>query len=188
MEKIGLISKFIELNSVNFTSAALVESSKEKQSLNKNLTLTLQVLKNIVTTKDIVLILEAEKITLRLELEKRANSPEEANSIKIALLQMEEAQQSLSVVKNASVYQAVAATYSSKRKEAGLPLDSFREFLKSHTTRLTNRLAGPLSVPEKNILRQRKENLRVVKEVYMGMQREALGLGQEKDYGQEMER
>lgn len=125
---------------------------------------------------------------LHLELQNRANSPEETNSIKTAVLQLEEAQKSLAVVKDSAAYTAVAETYSSKRKEAGLPLDSFREFLKSHTTRLTNRLAGPLSVPEKNILRQRKENLRVVKELYVTMQRKALGMRQERSQGQELER
>jgi hypothetical protein len=37
-------------------------------------------------------------------------------------------------------------------------------------------MTGQISVPEKNILRQRKENLGMVREVYIFMQREALGL------------
>lgn len=110
------------------------------------------------------------------ELKNYSNSPEESNSIKTALVQLKEAKNSLDIVQDPQVYQGATATYSGKRKEAGLPLDSFREFLKSHSTRLGNRMASPLSVPEKNILRQRKENLNMVKEVYVVMQRDALGL------------
>lgn len=185
MEKIGLINKFLNLSNTNYESSLLVQESKEQQDLDKSLALTLQHLKYIGQSRDIFVILEVENLALRLEMETRANSSEEVNSIKTALSQIDDAKKSMNIVKDAVAYKAAAATYSSKRKEAGLPLDSFREFLKSHTTRLTNRLAAPLPVPEKNILRQRKENLRVVKEVYMGMQREALGLGQEKDQGLE---
>ena len=133
-------------------------------------------LKIIGTSKDIYTILESERISLELELIHYSNSPEERNSIKQALAQIIEAKSALSVVVDSATYLPATATYSGKRKENGLPLDAFREFLKSHTTRLTNRLAAPLSVPEKNILRQRKENLQVVKELYMELQRKALGL------------
>lgn len=57
-----------------------------------------------------------------------------------------------------------------------MPLDAFRDFLKSHSARLTNRLAGQGSPPEKLLLRQRKENLSVIKECYMEFQRKALSL------------
>ncbi|WP_211226305.1 hypothetical protein [Desulfomicrobium escambiense] len=49
----------------------------------------------------------------------------------------------------------------------------------SHTARLTNRLKGTASVSEKNILRQRKDNLKPSTERYMEMQREALRMGME---------
>ena len=110
------------------------------------------------------------------ELALYANSSEEINSIKKSIAQIQEAKISLNVVNNSHYYQEATKTYSAKNKEAGLPLDSLRQFIKSHTARLSNRMTGNLSVPEKNILRQRKENLSMVKELYINMQREALGL------------
>jgi len=64
--------------------------------------------------------------------------------------------------------------YPAKSKENGLPLDSFREFIKSHSTRLTNRLAGHLAMPEKEILRQRKVSLQQARLLYVELQIQAL--------------
>lgn len=176
MEKIGLITKFFNASSANWEAALLLSDSIEQQELAVSLRNTLCILKEISESRDIQTILQAENLSLLLELENHGNSPEEKNSISSALQQIAEANKSLCIVKNEKSYCDVAETYSTKRKEGGLPLDSFREFLKSHATRLTNRLAAPLSTPEKNILRQRKENLKVARELYIEMQRTALGL------------
>lgn len=176
MEKTGLINKYLSASSRNWEAVALLNDSKEHHALSASLAETLHILKDVAVTRDIDLSIAIEKFALILELENHGNSSEERNSIKTALQQLEDAQKSLIIVKDNTAYQASTETYSTKRKEAGLPLDSFREFLKSHTTRLTNRLAAPLSAPEKNILRQRKENLKVAKELYIEMQRTALGL------------
>ena len=42
-----------------------------------------------------------------------------------------------------------------------------------------------ISIPEKNILRQRQENMRQAKKLYMDLQRKALGLPLETDRGLE---
>ncbi|GAB1253001.1 hypothetical protein [Desulfovibrio falkowii] len=136
----------------------------------------LLILKQINKDKDLLLLLAVEGLSLTQERELRANSPEEVNSINAAQLQLQEANNALNVVKDPSAYKAATETYSSKQREAGLPLDAFREFIKSHTTRLSNRLSAPLSVQEKNILRQRKENLRTAKDIYIALQRKALSL------------
>lgn len=176
MEKTGLINKYLSASSRNWEAVALLNDSKEHHALATSLVETLHILKEVTENKNIETIIAIEKFALILELENHGNSSEERNSIKTALQQLEDAQKSLAIVKNDIAYQAGAETYSIKRKEAGLPLDSFREFLKSHMTRLTNRLAAPLSAPEKNILRQRKENVKVARELYIEMQRTALGL------------
>lgn len=80
---------------------------------------------------------------IRHSLKFDANSPEETQSLKTAAAQLDAAAKCLNVVCNdPKGYTASAQTYSTKRKEAGLPLDAFRDFLKSHTARLTNRPAG----------------------------------------------
>lgn len=176
MEKTGLIVKLGQNIDQSWDAYQLVNESQEVKKHNEVLSDTLTTLKTIKLTKDLKLALGAEEMLLRQELAVYSNSPEQSNSITKAIEQLQGAKQSLNVVQDHESYQSATATYSSSRKEAGLPIDSFRDFLKSHSTRLTNRMTGQLSVPEKNILRQRKENLGMVKEVYVAMQREALGL------------
>jgi hypothetical protein len=188
MAKTGLQANLAELVLIleeNYADDQHLASSKEASKRNEGLTATLKFLKEVNKTHDLHLALDVERIMLDQELEKYANSREEADSLEAAITQIQEARQSLEVVQDPQAYQKAADTYSGKRKENGLPLDSFRQFLKSHTTRLSNRMAGVLSVPEKNILRQRKENLGMVRDVYIAMQREALGLPQEISKGLE---
>ncbi len=176
MGKTGLMRELIDQLERNWESYCQLAESKEAQAHDAGLRATLQLLKESRADKDIKMALGIEMMLLHDELAKYANSPEEAGSIKAALEQLAEAQKSLAVIQEPQSYRAATATYSGKRMEAGLPLDSFREFLKSHVTRLSNRLAGPFSMLEKNILRQRKENLSMVKDAYITMQRNVLGL------------
>jgi hypothetical protein len=152
----------------------LLEASTERQSLNKSLAITLTILKNIADSRDIPLILASERLLLTQEISLYANSPEEHSSITTALAQLGDAMQAWKIVTMAETYKNAAKTYPAKRMEGGLPLDSFREFIKSHSTRLGNRLAGRLAEPEKEMLRQRKVNLGVAKTIYMTLQRNAL--------------
>lgn len=183
MDTTGLINSFALSTLALWATHKLHAESQEGQSLTTVLNKNLLILKDVAQSNDLETLLNIESMALSLEFENHANSPEERNSIKTALLQLQEAKQSLEVVKNPEGYKTATETYSSKRREAGLPLDSFREFLKSHTTRLTNRLSAPLSVPEKNVLRQRKENLQVAKKLYIALQRTALGIESNKEQG-----
>lgn len=184
MEKIGLINKLGQNIEQSWDTHLLFNETHEAKKHNLVLAETVSILKDIKASKDLNLALGGEEMLLRQELAAYANSPEQHNSVNAAIKQIQEARKSLVVVNDPKAYQAATETYSGKRKEAGLPIDSFREFLKSHNTRLTNLMKSELSVPKKNILRQRKEILGMVKEVYMGMQREALDLPpQEKSRG-----
>jgi hypothetical protein len=152
----------------------LLEASKERQSLNKSLAITLAILKDIADSRDIPLLLANERLLLTQEISLYANSPEEHNSITTALAQLDDAMRAWEIVTRTETYKNAAKTYPAKRMEGGLPLDGFREFIKSHSTRLGNRLAGRLAEPEKEMLRQRKVNLGVARTVYMALQRNAL--------------
>lgn len=176
MEKTGLIDDIVQSLDATWEVNKDLAASPAMKARNQSINETLSLLKEVKATKNLTLALGVEELFLRQELATYANSPEQHNSVNMAIKQLQEAKKSLAVVHNHEAYQAVAETYSPKRKEAGLPIDSFREFLKSHNARLTNLMKGPLSVPEKNILRQRKEILGMVREVYMGMQRNALGI------------
>jgi len=166
----GLISELLNQISQDWELYQRLEASKERQARDKSLGLTLTLLKRVAATKDINLILATEKLLINQELSLYANSPEEHNSIKTAFSQLEDAERALLIVRNPEAYRNATSTYPAKRKENGLPLDSFREFIKSHSTRLTNRLAGHLAMPEKELLRQRKASLQQAKLLYVDLQ------------------
>ncbi|MGL4209648.1 MAG: hypothetical protein ACRCTY_09710 [Candidatus Adiutrix sp.] len=46
------------------------------------------------------------------------------------------------MLEDPKAYKKSESTFSSRKKEAGIPLDAAREFLKSHATRLSNILTG----------------------------------------------
>jgi hypothetical protein len=168
MERIGSIDKYLEQISEDWKAFSLKENSVEAKSFQTGLTTTLGLLKEIGASKQPGIILLTEKATLAQELTTYANSAEMVNSIKPALEQLDEASGALKLVQDKATYAKTAQAFSAKRKQGGLPLDAFREFILSHNARLTNRLKGTASVSEKNILRQRKDNLKAATERYMG--------------------
>ena len=176
MAKIGLFDRYNYRMVLDWEAYQQKENSLEAKMFQTGLTTTLGLLKEIGASKQTAIILLAEKATLAQELTTYANSVEMVNSIKPALEQLDEATGVLKLVQDRDAYAKTAQAFSAKRKQADLPLDAFREFILSHTARLTNRLKGTVSVSEKNILRQRKDNLKAANERYMELQREALGL------------
>jgi hypothetical protein len=151
MDKIGLVSKLALTFDNIWDSSREISQSDLTKKHNVLLADTVALLKNVHAAKDIKLALGIEDIFLREELEKYSNSAEEMGSLQKALAQLQEARQSYSVVQNPAVYKEATKTYSGKPKEAGLPIDSFRQFLKSHSTRLHNLMTGQISVPEKKV-------------------------------------
>jgi len=176
MERIGYLASYTYKLNEDWKAFSLKENSVEAKSFQTGLATTHGLLREIGATKQPDIILLAEKATLAQELTTYANSAEMVNSIKPALEQLDEATGALKLVQDKDAYAKTAQAFSAKRKQGGLPLDAFREFILSHTARLTNRLKATASVSEKNILRQRKDNLKAANERYMELQREALGL------------
>jgi hypothetical protein len=175
MARTGLTDNLLvaQLNAT-YDAHKLIEASAELQTLNMIHVKTVEILKDLSASRDIALLLSAEQLLLSQELSLYANSPEERNSITTALNQLKEAKNSLETVNDTAAYKKAASTYSARRKENGLPVDSFREFIKSHGARLSNRLAGRLTENEKEVLRQRKINLDAVREEYIALQQKAL--------------
>lgn len=154
MEKTGLLVEYVYKLAGDWEAYQQKETSPEAKTFQSGLATTLGLLKEIGASKQPDIILLAEKATLVQELAAYANSAEMVNSIKPALMQLEEASGALKLVHDKDAYAKTAQAFSVKRKQGGLPIDAFREFILSHTARLTNRLKGTGSVSEKNILRQ----------------------------------
>lgn len=174
MDKIGLINSITNVLEDKWLSYIMRSQTREELLYSENLSILHDALKNLNNQNNILLFMTTEQIILHDDLQRYANAPEEVNSINIALVQLNEAMHAIHIVKNKEQYRVVSAVFSSKNKEAGLPLDAFRMFIKSHTARLTNRLTAPLSVSEKDVLRQRKENLKKARTLYIELQRSSL--------------
>ena len=182
MAKTGLLFRLTAKLADDWKSYQQKETTPEALTFQNGLKGTLGMYKELAEAKDPEAILKSEQIALIQEKE-FANSAEMVNSIKPGLTQIEEARQSLELVHDSETYPKVTAAFSDKRKQGGLPLDGFREFIKSHQARLTNRLKSEGSHEEKNILRQRKANLKVANEAYTKLQKKALGIGNVKGKG-----
>jgi hypothetical protein len=165
-----------QLNRNLGTNEQIRESSLQKKH-NDGLMETVVYLREQSQTRDIGPMLDDERLLLTHSLQFDANSPEEKNSLQSAIGQLDECRRSFNILtSNPVAYKETAGTYSSKKTEAGLPLDAAREFFKSHSTRLSNILSGKSSHYEKVLVRQRKDNLQVIREAYVELQRKALGL------------
>lgn len=127
--------------------------------------------------KNIASMLYDERLILTHSLQFDANSKEEKSSLNSAIAQLDESRQCFdSLLSNPAAYNEMQTTYPTKKKEAGLPLDAARDFFKSHSTRLSNILSGKSSHFEKVLVRQRKDNLQVIRDAYVELQRKALGM------------
>lgn len=182
MAKTGLLVKLATKLSDDWEAYHQKETTPEALAFQEGLKDTLGMYKELAEAQDPEAILKAEQIALIQEKE-FANSAEMVNSIKPGLTQLEEARQSLKLVHDCEAYQQAASTYAGKRKLGGLPLDGFREFIKSHQARIRNRLKTDGSHEEKTILRQRKTNLKIANEAYIKLQKKALGMGNAKGMG-----
>jgi len=183
MGKTGLLHEAVAHAARDWRTYQQKENTPEALSFQDGLKKTLDFLREVSKSSPEI-ILDVEMILLIQERETYANSPEMMNSIKPALSDLADAKKSLNLLENdPDGYAKVTAAFSGKDKERGLPLDSCRKFIRSHQARLTNRLRGVSSVPEKNILRQRKENLAAANKMYKELQRESLGLKQGLEQG-----
>lgn len=165
------------LNRDSLATKALEQSplSVERET---GLLKTLDFLGQSADEKNVHDMLQIEEVFMKHALQFDANSPEEKKSLVAGIEQAAEAAKCLTLImSNPQGYAAFSADlYGAREREAGLPLDPFRKFIKSQSARLSNRLAGEGSQNKKLILRQRKSNLSLIARRYMELQKKSLGL------------
>jgi hypothetical protein len=126
---------------------------------------------------DIDFILAVERKLLENDLDRHANSPAMANSLKTALSDMSIVEKHLALVRDPIAYRVIDEGHSRpKNRVGGVPKDEARQFFHSHATRLLNLDRSRLSPEEKQLLDQRKVNMRAATGLYEGLQRDAMGL------------
>jgi hypothetical protein len=173
----GSIDKLLDhLNRALSTRERLLESRVQKEH-NEAIMKAVTYLRSQTKERDIDSMLAQERLILTHSLEFDANSHEEKNSLQNAIAQLDECRICFkALAANPAAYKEMAATYPLKKKEGGLPIDAAKDFFRSHSTRLGNILSGKSSEFEKRMVRQRKENLQIIKDVYVELQRKALGM------------
>lgn len=173
----GSKSKLLNHLNRNYTDHDVLLKSQEQKNYDAGIMTTVNHLRQQAKERNVGSMLDDERLMLTHSLKFDANSQEEKNSLKAAIEQLDESRSCFeSLTTDPEAYKKNEKTYPSKKKEAGLPLDAARDFFKSHTTRLTNILTGKSSHYEKVLVRQRKENLNIVKDAYVELQRKALGI------------
>lgn len=190
MVKTGLMDELFFKANANKVAFDVDQLSPSKEAWRDSMNDILEVLKEIHRDGDFDTMLETERFMLQEELQKYANSPEQIASIENAQHQMALADKALDLVRhNHEGYKGLAQGIKARdiRKD-GTPVDQFRDFLNSHKTRLNNKLAANVPVPEKNLIRVRKDIIIELEKKYKQMQREVLGLTKEKEKSKGLER
>ncbi len=174
----SLDNEFALFAIVNWNNRQTLEASEQFQQYTTGLEKTLLALRNLGKSGDIdrIVSVEATFVAMEHRLHQKQD-PSVLPSLKAAIEDFKVIHDDLKLVKVPEHYQIAAVSYHSKKKLHGVVTDGCHEAFNSHITRLGNRMSAVgISVPEKNILRQRQANMRTAKELYIDLQRKALGI------------
>ncbi len=146
-----------------------VESVAQKQIV--------KLLQAIHRTRDIDMIMSAEKAINLHELQYYTNSKPMESSIKQTLSSIKSTEYMLDLIQNKPQdYIIMANTYNEpKNKIDDLPNDEARQFFKAQSVRFVNMSKAPLSTDKKATIEARKYNIRVAEEIYTQMQKNVHG-------------
>lgn len=127
---------------------------------------------------DVTTILEAERVLLRDEYDRFANTPTMKGSLETALEELDAALATVKVVEDPAAYrERVDETHRVRKHRIGdVPKDDARMFFRGHRSRLSNLMKARGTDEEKAVLVARSASMRVVERVYQSLQREALGI------------
>ncbi len=170
----GLISKLDNLlldeQSGRITENAKLEKKSQKQMV--------KIIQEIGKTRDINLIMTAEKAINVHELQFYSNSKPMESSLKQTLQSIQITENLIDIVKNdIAIYQIISMAHSeTKNRLNGLPLDEARQYFKSQLARFVNISKAPLSNDKKATMEARKVNIRLAVDIYIEMQQSALGV------------
>lgn len=180
MAKAGLISDLSLKLNASYQSHSKSEETVERRLNKSDIIETSKIIRDIGVTKDIDIIVTAERVILRHEAQfYGADNPLALKSLNEAIRELDRASETLAVVQDKSLYQIANKTHSVKDKDRinGLPKDAFHVFSNSHKTRLSNRIrAIEVSVEERLLLKERHNNMQVAQKEYMELQAKALDI------------
>lgn len=126
---------------------------------------------------DVAAILQAERVLLREEYERFANTAAMKGSLEAALEEMEAALATVAVVGDADAYrERFDQTHRVRKHRIGdVPKDDARMFFRGHRSRLSNLTKARGTNEEKAVLVARSASMTVAEKIYASLQRQALG-------------
>lgn len=155
----------------------LEKSTKARQLSNQARAELHQYTKVVQKSGDIALILTLEKRFLLNDLAHYVNSPSQASSIANALDELNGAQNTYQKVISPEAYKQVNEEHSThKNRRGSLPIDQARQFFMSNANRILNWDKARLTDSEKAVLEARRQNMITAQKIYIGLQRQALGI------------
>ena len=128
--------------------------------------------------RDVAAILEAERLLLRDEFDRFANTPTMEGSLEAAMDELDAALAMVRVVVDPAVYrERVDETHRVRKHRIGdVPKDDARTFFRGHRSRLDNLMKARGTDEEKAVLAARSASMRVAERMYASLQHEALGI------------
>ena len=143
-------------------------------------------LREVGSSGDLELIVAAEKAIVRGDLSRYANSKAMTLSLQAALDDLAIIEKHMLIVADKSLYRFLDETHRRpKNRKNGLPLDEAREALASHRTRLDNMDKSRLDEDEKSIVDARKDAMKKANDLYIALQKKALGMDDQAQQAQE---
>ena len=160
------------LNTTNYHETWSSKSGKVAANARSEL---LPLLLEAAELRDIDLLLEIEQTFLDTGLEHLVHTRESLGSFNLAIRQMRAALAMLDHVRAPADYQWAEAHFTLPTNLVnGLPKDEAHEFFSSHRSRLGNALKIPPEKSKANLLNARISNIRLARDIYEDLQRQAL--------------
>ena len=154
-----------------------VDASPEGQKRDQIANTGLEIFQEAAETKDPHIIVAVEKAFDQTELEQFADSPDMRNSLRQGIRDLEIIETYLGYIKDPAKYKIInEACMRDKNRIGNLPNDEARQCLRSHAARLKNLDTSRMDKPERDILEQRRKNIKIAEDVYITLQKTALDI------------
>ncbi len=175
MAKTGLINELGQ-NLYDERVSYFQEATSPNRALSReNQKSICRTLNAIGQTRDVGLILKAERGLLENEIAFYSNSPAMAKSLDNAMSELKGAETTYQKVLTPATYREIDEAYQSHKSRSGdLPKDEARQFFKSQNARLMNMDKTRLDEGEKAVIEARRDNLRAGEIAYIALQKQAL--------------
>ena len=154
-----------------------VDASLEGQERDQILNTGLEIFKKAAEERNIDTMIATERAFNQAEFEQFADSPDMRNSLRQGIRDMEIIEIYLGYVKDPAKYKLINETCIRDKNRIGdLPNDEARQCLRSHKARLKNLDTSRMDKPERDILEQRRKNIKIAEDVYIALQKTALNI------------